>query len=60
VLFQSVDEHFVWIEGSLRVLDEMFFENDRGNLRFIGAITLDGTGDDPDTGQQDRRRECRR
>ena len=49
VLFQSVDEDFVWIEGSLRVLDEIFFEKDRGNLRFKGTVTLDGVADDPDT-----------
>ncbi len=48
VLFQSVDEDFVWIEGSLRVLGEVFFENDRGNLRFIGTLALDGAMMDVD------------
>ncbi|MGE0577120.1 beta strand repeat-containing protein, partial [Reyranella sp.] len=45
VRFQFSDENYVWVDGSLRVLDEVLFEDDRGNLRFTGTFTLDGTGD---------------
>ncbi len=43
VLFQSKDEEVVRIEGNLRVVDEVFFENDRGTLRFSDRLVLDGT-----------------
>ena len=45
VLFQSKDEDVVRIEGNLRVVEEVFFENDRGTLRFSDRLVLDGTTD---------------